>query len=100
MIKLLLARFAQIVIEPKDVDLPNKTSLLTDDTISRGLQLFFGVAGGAALVIITIAGLKYVFSQGNPQETAKAKDAIMYAVIGLIVCIIAYGIVVFVFTRI
>jgi uncharacterized membrane protein YidH (DUF202 family) len=68
-------------------------------TVDRTLSLAFGVAGGIALLIVTIAGFKYVLSQGNPQETAKAKDAIMYALIGLVVIIIAFTIVTFVVDR-
>ena len=60
------------------------------------LHIVFGVAGAIALIVITVAGLQYVLSQGNPQSAAKAKDAIIYALIGLMVCIIGYGVVSFV----
>ena len=61
--------------------------------IAVGLQIAFGFAGAIALIIITLAGFKYVLSQGNPQETAKAKNTIMYALVGLVVCIMASAIV-------
>jgi hypothetical protein len=48
------------------------------------LQIVFGVLGAVALIYIIIAALKYVTSQGDPQSTTRAKDTILYAVIGLI----------------
>jgi hypothetical protein len=72
---------------------------LDESNITMALRLAFGLAGGIALIIITIAGFKYVLSQGNPQETAKAKNTIIYALIGLIVCLFAFSIVSFVITN-
>jgi NhaP-type Na+/H+ or K+/H+ antiporter len=51
------------------------------------LTFFFGLIGAVALLVITIAGLQYIVSQGDPQKTAKAKDAILYAVIGLAIAV-------------
>ena len=62
--------------------LPNPAGLTT---IQPALQLVFGLAGGIALLVITVAGFQYVISQGNPQSTAKAKDTILYDPIGLVV---------------
>lgn len=89
---------AAINIDPTDVHI-NKVGATNDTTIPNLLKLVFGVAGAVAVLIVTIAGLKYVTSQGNPQETAKAKDTIIYAIIGLVVCIFAFGIVGFVAER-
>jgi hypothetical protein len=60
------------------------------------LQIVFGLAAGIAIIIIMLAALKYITSQGEPAEVAKAKNAIIYAVIGLAVCIFAFSIVAFV----
>lgn len=61
--------------------------------IANMLHLALAVAGAIAMLIIVIAGLQYILSQGDPQKTAKAKDAILYAVIGLVITMVAYGIV-------
>lgn len=66
---------------------------LTDTTIKTVLEAVFMVAGGVAVLIITVAGLFYVISLGNPQATNKAKNTILYALIGLGVCIFAFTIV-------
>jgi hypothetical protein len=89
-----MAFFAQI-LNPNDVDLPNKNADI-GDAITNGLRIVFGVAGAIAFLMVTIAGFKYVISQGNPQETAKAKDALIHAIIGLFVALSAFAIVQFV----
>lgn len=73
---------------------------LGNSTISSALKLVFGIAGAISVLVVTIAGFKYVISQGNPQETAKAKDTILYALIGLAICILAFAIVTFVIDKI
>ncbi len=86
------------IIRPEDIQSIPKNQLVGGDngTISSVLQLVFGIAGAAALIIIMIGALKYVTSQGNPQAVTKAKDTILYAVIGLVICIMAFSIVTFV----
>lgn len=84
-------------ISPNEVKLPN--SDVTASTFETILQIVFGVAGAIALIVIVLAGFKYVLSRGNAQETAKAKNAILYAVIGLVVSLLSFTIVSFVITR-
>lgn len=66
-----------------------------DDNVEMALRIAFGIAGAIALLIITLAGLRYTLSQGDPQTTAKAKNAILYALIGLIVIVMSAVIVAF-----
>lgn len=66
---------------------------LRDTSIQAGLQLVFGLAGGIALIIITLAGLQFVLARGEPQAIAKARNTIFYALAGLLVCIFAFSIV-------
>lgn len=49
-----------------------------------------------AVVVIIIAGFMYVVSGGDASAVTKAKNTILYAVVGLIVAIMAYAIVNFV----
>lgn len=96
--KAFLIRLAQGVdIDPSQLGIPQ--GQLNNTNVDNILKLVFGVAGGVALLIVTIAGFKYVLSQGNPQETAKAKNTIVYAIIGLTICVTAFAIVSFIFTE-
>lgn len=67
-----------------------------NNTIPNVLTIFFTIMGALSVLIITIAGLKYTMSMGDPTATKKAKDTILYAVIGLIVSISATAIAQFV----
>ncbi|MCA9331167.1 hypothetical protein KC957_03885 [Candidatus Saccharibacteria bacterium] len=69
-------------------------------TVDLVLKVVFGFAGGIALIMIVIGGFKYIASLGNAQNVAKAKDTILYAVVGLIVCVIGYTIVSFVINQV
>lgn len=94
MIEKIVHSFAAIGIDPNDVHINRQ--LTDNNTVPNILHLVFGFAGAIAVLIITIAGFKYVVSQGNPQETAKAKDTIIYALVGLMICVLGYGVVSFV----
>lgn len=54
--------------------------------------------GMLAVVMIIVGALRYVSSNGDEKNAEAAKNTILYAVIGLIVAIAAYGIVTFVST--
>ena len=60
------------------------------------LSILFAVLGAIALLVITLAGFRYIISRGEPQEIARAKNTIIYALIGLVVAILAFTIVNFV----
>lgn len=54
------------------------------------------VLGAIAVIMIIIGGFRYVLSGGDSSSVTAAKNTIFYAVIGLIVAILAYAIVNFV----
>jgi hypothetical protein len=64
------------------------------------LQVVFVIAGAVSVIVITVAGLSYVLSNGDPQRAAKAKDTILYAVIGLVISILSFTIVSFIIGRV
>ncbi len=85
------------IIESDDVNIPKGNPTAAMPTI---LQIVFAVAGGTALLIIAIAGLRMVMSQGNPEGFSRARNTVIYALIGLVVCVSAFAIVTFVIGRI
>lgn len=87
----LLTKLAQLT--KNDLDIPKNE--FSGANITNVLQIVFGVAGAVAFLLVTFAGLKYVLSQGNPQETSKAKNAIIDALIGLVIAMSAFAIVSF-----
>lgn len=74
----------------------NKTSL--EDQIKTITNVLLFIIGAIAVIMIIIGGIRYVTSNGDASQTKAAKDTILYAVIGVIVAILAYAIVNFVIT--
>lgn len=64
--------------------------------LQQVLQIILAVFGAVAVLMIVIAGLKFVSSQGNPQAVSKARSTILYSIIGLIIIASAEAIVTFV----
>ncbi len=64
------------------------------------LQIVFGVIGGLSLLFVVIGALKYVTSSGDPGGIQSAKDTILYAIIGLVLALMAFTIVGFVFDNV
>lgn len=60
------------------------------------INTVLGVAGAIAVLIIVVAGFRFITSQGNANEVATARNAILYASVGLVVIITAFAIVNFV----
>jgi len=87
--------FSQINITPEELDIP-KTAVADDATINNILQLVFAIGAGVALIVIILAGIQFIMSQGDPGKSAKARSAIIYAAIGLVLCALAFSIVRFV----
>lgn len=58
------------------------------------------LVGAVAVVMIIIAGLRMVSSNGDASIIKTAKETILYAVIGLVVAILAWAIVEFIVTSI
>lgn len=65
--------------------------------LSTALSIVFGIIGALALLMITVSGLRYITSAGNPEKTSRAKNGIVYAIVGLAIAIsaeaiVAYGV--------
>lgn len=51
------------------------------------------IVGAIAVIMIVVGGLRYVLSGGDSNAVSSAKNTILYAVVGLIVALLAYAIV-------
>ena len=93
-----LSNLAQIDLPKSDIKVPQTD--LTAGSVHTILQIVFGIGGGVALLIIAIAGFNFVMSAGDPQKASKARSSIIYSLVGLVVCILAFSIVTFVLGRV
>jgi len=51
------------------------------------------IIGAVSVVMLIIGGIRYTISQGDSSAVTSAKNTILYAVIGLIVAILAYAVI-------
>ena len=61
--------------------------------IKNVINTLLFVVGAGAVIVIIVAGIYYVISAGNADTVKKAKNALMYAVVGLVVSLLSYTIV-------
>ena len=54
------------------------------------------LVGAVSVIMIIIGGLRYVLSNGDSSQITAAKNTILYAIIGLIVAILAFAIIRFI----
>ena len=54
------------------------------------------VLGAISVIMIIIGGLRYVISGGNSTAVTAAKNTILYAIVGVVVALLAYAIINFV----
>jgi hypothetical protein len=90
--------FADKVISPvKPQGLPDVNA--NQSSIHTILSIAFITIGALAVLMIVISGLRYILAGGDTQRAAKAREGIVYALIGLVIAISAQAIVTFVVNR-
>lgn len=68
--------------------------------LKSGINMLLYVIAAVAVVMIILSGIYYTISGGNSGTVTKAKDTLLYSVVGLVVAILAYAIVNFVLLNI
>ena len=76
----------------------NSNNLMS--TLNTIINVVIGIIGFVAVMVIILGGVQYTTSAGDSGKVKKAKDTIMYGIIGLIVALMAYSIVNFILSNI
>jgi hypothetical protein len=63
------------------------------------LQITFGILAVIAVLMIVIAGIQFIVDSDNPQKVGQARNAIIYAVVGLVIAISAEIVVSFILDK-
>lgn len=84
--------FAQAIIKANEVGLSGKQVSDSNNALSSIMNTVYFVAGIVAVVGIIIGGYLYVTSMGDPGKVTKAKNAVFYSVIGLVIVFMAFAI--------
>jgi hypothetical protein len=57
------------------------------------LRIVFAMAASITVLMVVIGGFRYIVANGDPGATTSAKNSIIYALVGLLVVMVAYSIV-------
>ena len=68
------------------------TNLFGDSGVFRRIsEVLLFIVGAVSVIMIIIGGFRYVLSGGDSKHVTDAKNTILYAVIGLVVALLAYA---------
>lgn len=71
-----------------------------DGLVGKIVRILAIIVGFAAVIVLIIAGIQYMNSGGDSTKVNNAKNAMLYAVIGIVVAVIAPVLILFVIGRI
>lgn len=85
--------------DPNNIVCANSSESV-DPVIKTVIRYLLIISGIVSIVMVIIGGLKYSTSNGDSSKLSSAKNTILYAIIGVIISALAYGIVDYVFRSI
>ena len=68
--------------------------------IRNATRLVALIAGAAAIIVIVLAGIRYITSNGEAEQVSRAKKTIIFASVGLIVIVLGQVIISFVLSKV
>lgn len=71
-------------------DIHNLPTATPGEILHNTLGIVYWVGGVVAVIVIIIAGYMYVTSSGDAAVVARAKNTILYGIIGLVVIALAF----------
>lgn len=81
---------------PADIREANGCNGSTDQlpaTVTNIINAVIGILATIAVIFVLIGGIQYMTSGGDSGKIKTAKNTILYALIGLVVCVLAFAIV-------
>jgi len=85
-----------VKLKAEDIKIPPLSAV---DIMANALNVVYFSAGAVAVVVIVLAGYTFSTAVYDPAKITQAKNALLYAVVGLIVVIFAFVITQFVMGR-
>ena len=77
-------------VAPIEGDISIEGILSVGKTIAN---ILIAVVAIVAVIFIVIGGLQYVVSGGDEERVKKARDQLIYGIVGLVVALLAFGVV-------
>lgn len=92
----IFTNFAATVGNKIDVDIPKVTA---EQVLQNSLNIVYFIAGAVCVIVIIIAGIMYATSAGNAANITKAKNMLLFSIIGLVIIGVAFTVTQFVIGR-
>jgi hypothetical protein len=89
-----------IQITPGDLNLSGAPTNVGSDSVANILGIVYFWAAIIAVLVIIVGGIRYATANGDSSKVKTGKDTILYAIVGLVVIIMATAITQFVIDRI
>lgn len=80
----------QVAIAKIDAQKNGITNIDANSVVVGVLNTVYFISGAAAVIVIIIAGILYTISDGDSGKVSKAKNAILYAIVGLVIIMGAF----------
>lgn len=64
-----------------------------NSTIEDAINILSSVVGVAAVIMIIVAGIKYITASGDPGSIKSARNTVIYAIVGLLIVAVSQTIV-------
>jgi hypothetical protein len=84
-----MLRMFAVSIDANSVNIPKVGA---DKLLPGILSTVYWTAGVAAVIVIVVAGIFYSISEGEAAKIKRAREAIIYALAGLVVVMVAFTI--------
>jgi TRAP-type C4-dicarboxylate transport system permease small subunit len=78
------------------INLPAQSA---DQVLKNSLNIVYGLVGVIAAIVIIVGGITYATSAGNSANVTRAKNMILYSVVGLVIILGAFALTNYVFLR-
>lgn len=69
-----------------------------DGIFNTVANILLFIVGALSVLMLIIGGIRYVVSGGNQTAVTAAKNTILYAIVGLVIALLAYAVINFVLT--
>ena len=63
---------------------------IDNDLVTTIFNVVLALAGAVAVVFIIWGGIQFTLSQGEPNKIKKAKDTLLYSIVGLIIVMFSF----------
>lgn len=87
-----------------ECSLPKESPTTGDKTLPQVIQtivnVVLSVVGVIAVVMIILGGISFITSQGDAAKVTKARNTLLYGIVGLVIALLAFAIVNFVLSSV